>query len=85
MLATDPAVLHEAGLSRRKVQTLRTLAGEFVAGRITAIQRAYQMAERPSHDEVLAIAEPWRPYRTLASAYLFASSSAKGTLDRTEP
>jgi DNA-3-methyladenine glycosylase II len=49
-----------------------------------AIQRAYQLAERPSPDEVLAIAEPWRPYRTLASAYLFASSSAKRPLDRTE-
>jgi DNA-3-methyladenine glycosylase II len=135
VLATDPAVLHEAGLSRRKVQTLRTLAGEFVAGRITAeglatmsdaevearltavpgvgpwtvhgfliialdrsdvvlpgdvalrraIQRAYQLAERPSPDEVLAIAEPWRPYRTLASAYLFAASSATGTLDRMAP
>jgi DNA-3-methyladenine glycosylase II len=36
VLATDPAVLQEAGLSRRKVQTLRTLAGEFVARRITA-------------------------------------------------
>jgi DNA-3-methyladenine glycosylase II len=35
-LATDPAALQEAGLSRRKVQTLRTLAGEFVARRITA-------------------------------------------------
>jgi DNA-3-methyladenine glycosylase II len=134
VLATDPAVLQEAGFSRRKVQTLRTLAGEFVAGRITAeglatmsdaevkarltaipgvgpwtvhgfliialdrpdvvlpgdvalrraIQRAYQLAERPSPDEVLAIAEPWRPYRTLASAYLFAASSA-GTLDRMQP
>ena len=134
VLATDPAVLQKAGLSRRKLQTLKTLAGEFVAGRITAeglatmsdaevearltaipgvgpwtvhgfliialdrsdvvlpgdvalrraIQRAYQLAERPSPDEVLAIAEPWRPYRTLASAYLFAASSA-GTLDRTEP
>jgi DNA-3-methyladenine glycosylase II len=36
VLATDPAVLHQAGGSQRKVQTLRTLAGEVVAGRITA-------------------------------------------------
>jgi len=135
VLAINPAVLQEAGLSRRKLQTLKTLAGEFVSGRITAeglatmsdaeveahltaipgigpwtvhgfliialdrsdvvlpgdvalrraIQRAYQLAERPSHDQVLAIAEPWRPYRTLASAYLFAASSAKRTLDRMEP
>jgi 3-methyladenine DNA glycosylase/8-oxoguanine DNA glycosylase len=37
------------------------------------------------HAAMVAIAEPWRPYRTLASAYLFAASSAKRTLDRMEP
>jgi hypothetical protein len=118
-----------------RVQTLRTLAGQFVARRITAeglatmsdsevearliavpgggpwtvhgfliialdrsdvvlpgdvalrraVQRAYQLTERPSPEEVLAIAEPWRPYRTLASAYLFASSSAKGSQDTMAP
>jgi DNA-3-methyladenine glycosylase II len=40
-----------------------------------AIKRAYALDHLPSPDEVLAIAEPWRPYRTLASTYLFASRS----------
>lgn len=38
-----------------------------------AIQRAYGLDELPSEDDVLRIAEPWRPYRSLASAYLFSS------------
>ena len=36
-----------------------------------AIQRAYQLDHLPSQQEVLQIAEPWRPYRSLATAYLF--------------
>lgn len=36
-----------------------------------AIQRAYQLGHLPSQQEVLQIAEPWRPYRSLATAYLF--------------
>jgi DNA-3-methyladenine glycosylase II len=39
-----------------------------------AIQRNYRLDHLPSQDEVLQIAEPWRPYRTLASAYLFATA-----------
>jgi DNA-3-methyladenine glycosylase II len=39
-----------------------------------AIQRAYGLDHLPSQDEVLRIAEAWRPYRTLASTYLFASA-----------
>lgn len=39
-----------------------------------AIQRTYRLDQLPSQDEVLQIAEPWRPYRTLASAYLFESA-----------
>lgn len=118
----DPETLRATGLSRRKTQTIRTLAAEFADGRITdkqlramsdseiearltalpgigpwtvhgfliialdrddvvlpgdlalrkAIQRTYRLDHLPSQDEVLRIAEPWRPYRTLASAYLFA-------------
>jgi len=40
----------------------------------TAIRRAYGLDHLPSQDEVLAIAEPWRPYRTLATSYVFASA-----------
>ena len=39
-----------------------------------AIRSAYELDHLPSSDEVLAIAEPWRPYRTLATSYLFASA-----------
>jgi DNA-3-methyladenine glycosylase II len=36
-----------------------------------SIQRAYQLDHLPSQQEVLQIAEPWRPYRSLGTAYLF--------------
>ena len=36
-----------------------------------AIMRSYQLDHLPSQQEVLQIAEPWRPYRSLATAYMF--------------
>ena len=36
-----------------------------------AIKRSYGLDHVPSQQEVLRIAEPWRPYRSLATAYLF--------------
>ena len=36
-----------------------------------AIRASYQLDHLPSQQEVLQIAEPWRPYRSLATAYLF--------------
>jgi len=124
LLDADPNKLHAAGLSRRKSQTIRSVAAEFQSQRITekalramsdaeietrlttipgigpwtvhglliialerddvvlpgdlalrkAIQRSYGLDHLPSQEEVLHIAEPWRPYRTLASAYLFATA-----------
>ncbi|HEX6449486.1 MAG TPA: hypothetical protein VF060_08495 [Trebonia sp.] len=38
-----------------------------------AVQAAYQIGHLPSPDEVLAIAERWRPYRSLATSYLFSA------------
>ena len=38
-----------------------------------AIQRAYGIDHLPSEEELLAIAERWRPHRSLAVSYLFAS------------
>jgi DNA-3-methyladenine glycosylase II len=38
-----------------------------------AIQRAYELAEPPSVEQMEAIGEPWRPYRTLACRYLWRS------------
>lgn len=39
-----------------------------------AIQQAYGLEHLPSQDEVVRLAEPWRPYRSLASAYLFQNA-----------
>jgi len=124
LLAADPEDIRAAGLSRRKVETLRELAGRFVDGRLSldelqrlpdeevvarltevsgvgrwtaegfltialhredvvlpgdlalrkAIQSAYELDHLPSQAEVVAIAEAWRPYRSLAVNYLFASA-----------
>jgi DNA-3-methyladenine glycosylase II len=41
-----------------------------------AAQRWYGLAERPGRDELERIAEPWRPFRTLASRYLWKSLNA---------
>jgi DNA-3-methyladenine glycosylase II len=38
-----------------------------------ALERAYSLSELPSPAEIEELAEPWRPYRTLASRYLWAS------------
>jgi DNA-3-methyladenine glycosylase II len=123
LLAVDPGTLREAGLSWRKVSTLRELADRFSDGRldpdvltslpddellaeltaipgigpwtvqgamIVALQRedvvlpgdlalrkavrtAYGLDHLPTEQEVLAIAEPWRPYRSLATSYLFSA------------
>jgi DNA-3-methyladenine glycosylase II len=124
LLAADPDDIRAVGLSRRKVATLRELAGRFVDGRLDpdelerlpdeevvarltevsgvgrwtaegflaialrradvvlpgdlalrkAIRRAYGLDHLPTQAEVVAIAEAWRPYRSLAVNYLFASA-----------
>jgi DNA-3-methyladenine glycosylase II len=124
LLGVDPAKLREAGLSWRKVSTLRDLAGRLSDGRLDpevlsslpddeimaeltaipgigpwtvqgaliialgredvvlpgdlalrkAIQAAYRLDHLPSQQEVLAIAEKWRPYRSLATSYLFSAA-----------
>jgi DNA-3-methyladenine glycosylase II len=38
-----------------------------------AMARAYGLAERPAREEMERLAEPWRPYRTVASRYLWKS------------
>lgn len=119
----DPERIRGAGLSRRKVETLRALATRFAAGDFSdeffrrrsdeeieaaltaipgigpwtargfliialdrkdvlptgdlalrrAVQRAYGLDKMPDEQQFLQIAEPWRPYRSLAVMYLFAS------------
>jgi DNA-3-methyladenine glycosylase II len=124
LLETDPAKLREAGLSWRKISTLRDLAARLSDGRLSqdvlsslpddelmaeltavpgigpwtvqgamiialrredvvlpgdlalrkAVQAAYQLDHLPAQQEVLAIAESWRPYRSLATSYLFSAA-----------
>jgi DNA-3-methyladenine glycosylase II len=120
---SDPERLQRAGLSRRKVETLRVLAERFAAGDFSdqmfrrstdeeietaltsisgigpwtvrgfliialdradvipqgdlalrrAVRGAYGLDKLPSEQQLLDIAERWRPYRSLAVSYLFAS------------
>ena len=44
-----------------------------------AVQRAYGFDHLPSEDEMVQVAERWRPYRSLAVSYLFASEYQVGT------
>jgi hypothetical protein len=39
-----------------------------------AIQAVYQLDHLHTQEEVLAIAEKWRPYRSLATSYLFSAA-----------
>jgi DNA-3-methyladenine glycosylase II len=39
-----------------------------------AVRAAYQLDHLPAEQEVLAIAEKWRPYRSLATSYLFSAA-----------
>ncbi len=123
LLAVDPSQLRQAGLSWRKINTLRDLATRLTDGRLDqeelsalpddeltaeltaipgigpwtvqgamllalqredvvlpgdlalrkAIRAAYQLDHLPTQEEVLAIAEKWRPYRSLATSYLFSA------------
>jgi len=130
LLAADPGSLRQAGLSWRKIGTLRDLAERLSDGRLDvdvlsglsdeefmaaltavsgigpwtaqgallialqredvvlpgdlalrkAMQRAYQLDHLPSQQEVVTIAEKWRPYRSLATSYLFSAA-----FDETSP
>lgn len=42
-----------------------------------AIRRAYRKRAMPKPKQVLRVAEPWRPYRTVASWYLWRSLDVK--------
>jgi DNA-3-methyladenine glycosylase II len=135
VLAIDPGALREAGLSWRKITTLRDLAERMSDGRLdpqvlsglpddelmaqltaipgigpwtvqgaliialsredvvlpgdlalrTAIQAAYRLDHLPAEQEVLAIADKWRPYRSLATSYLFPPPSRQPRRRRPSP
>ena len=124
LLGVPPDNLRQAGLSWRKVATLRDLAEHLSDGRLDpgtldklpddeviaalttipgigpwtaqgalivafrrqdvvlpgdlalrkAVQRAYELDHLPSQAEVLAIADKWRPYRSVATSYLFSAA-----------
>ena len=135
LLAVDPNSLRQAGLSWRKITTLRDLAGRLSDGRLDpdtlstlpdeefvaeltaipgigpwtaqgvllialrredvvlpgdlalrkAVQGAYRLDHLPNQQEMLVLAEKWRPYRSLATSYLFASAFERATTPRTGP
>ena len=124
LLALDPADLKSVGLSRMKVEYLRSLAEHIVSGDLqidhldkladdevraqitaskglgrwsadmfllinlerpdvlpigdlgirSAVQRLYRLDHLPTPGEVEAIGQKWRPNRSLASLYLWAST-----------
>ena len=39
-----------------------------------AVQAAYRLDHLPTPQEVLDIADKWRPYRSLATSYLFSAA-----------
>jgi DNA-3-methyladenine glycosylase II len=53
------------------------LSGDLALRR--AVQRAYGFDHLPTEDEMVQVAERWRPYRSLAVSYLFASEFEEGT------
>jgi DNA-3-methyladenine glycosylase II len=136
LLAADPGTLREAGLSWRKISTLRDLAERLTDGRLNAgalsrlpddelmaeltvipgigpwtvqgaliialqredvvlpgdlalrkaVQSAYQLDHLPAQQEVVALAERWRPYRSLATSYLFSAAfPPSGTVAQPRP
>jgi DNA-3-methyladenine glycosylase II len=44
-----------------------------------AVERAYGLADLPDEDVLRSIADPWRPYRTLACLYLWESLDSDNT------
>ena len=53
------------------------LSGDLALRR--AVERAYGFDHLPTEDEMVEVAERWRPYRSLAVSYLFASEYDEGT------
>lgn len=124
VLGTDPAQFRDAGMSWRKISTLRELAERLSDGRLDpellatladdelvkilteipgigpwtaqgalivalgredvvlpgdlalrkAVRATYRLDHLPTEEEVLVTAEKWRPYRSLATAYLFSAA-----------
>jgi DNA-3-methyladenine glycosylase II len=52
-------------------------------GIVTAVQRAYGLRKRPTPDRLRRLAEPWRPYRSIACWYLWRSLDNEGAVSAT--
>ena len=65
-----------AGLSDGSRERIRDrgLQPRRVAPPGALLSERYQLDHVPSQQEVLAIAEKWRPYRSLATSYLFSAA-----------
>ena len=42
-------------------------------GIVTAIQKAYRLRKKPTSDRMRKLGEAWRPYRSIATWYLWRS------------
>jgi DNA-3-methyladenine glycosylase II len=47
-----------------------------------AVERAYGFDHLPTEDEMVEVPERWRPYRSLAVSYLFASAYDEGSREQ---
>ena len=56
------------------------LSGDLALRR--AVERAYGFDHHPTEDEMVEVAERWRPYRSLAVSYLFASAFDEGSREQ---
>jgi DNA-3-methyladenine glycosylase II len=52
-------------------------------GIVTAVQKAYGLRKRPDADRLRRLAEPWRPYRSIACWYLWRSLDNQGAVSAT--
>jgi DNA-3-methyladenine glycosylase II len=52
-------------------------------GILTAVQRVYGLRKRPTPERLRALAEPWRPYRSVACWYLWRSLDSQGVVGAT--
>lgn len=56
------------------------LSGDLALRR--AVERGYGFDHLPTEDEMVEVAERWRPYRSLAVSYLFASAFDEGSREQ---
>lgn len=68
---TNPAASSADGQALAHLRSADAVLAGVIDAHADFDPRSYQLDHLPSQQEVLQIAEPWRPYRSLATAYLF--------------